>query len=350
MLHIADFLHNNKRDPLCVKALQRRAEAYRALQQHGRAVADLQRAADLEPGNAEVARQLARARQDDEEARKQRAIAKAVSKGAAGAGAEGGVGALDLERLGEVERLVGALEGLGAGAGGQQGQGEGQGQQEGKEGQVQAVAGGSSAAGTANGTAAGRGPTLPPRGAGKGKGSDAATGAAAEKGAGLLGLCERLRELLKGDDASCVYFRECGGMTHLCAAICKPPSPGTALAAPLLLLNEACMNDGNLKLLPSLRVLPACVGALGGQDADTAAAAAGLLCTAVTREEVRVEVSRLLGAEDGLLRLVELLRKTGPVVQVRGGVAIRLTPCMKGHGLGGGLQVAVVALQAPHLA
>lgn len=82
MLHLADVLYNNPKDMLCVKALQRRATAYQVLQasemtvgvgccfalcpynnvpfylqaldQHGKAVSDLQAAAEILPGDKEV--------------------------------------------------------------------------------------------------------------------------------------------------------------------------------------------------------------------------------------------------------------------------------------------------------
>lgn len=54
MLSIADFLHNNLRDPLCAKAYLRRATAYRALGDLERAAADLASAVDIEPDNKEL--------------------------------------------------------------------------------------------------------------------------------------------------------------------------------------------------------------------------------------------------------------------------------------------------------
>lgn len=109
-------------------------------------------------------------------------------------------------------------------------------------------------------------------------------------------------------------------------------SAGAAdMAALLLALNDACMNDGNLKQLPPLKVLPAVVACLDGAGEEAAAAAVALLCTAVTNEDVRKEVSALLGgaasssggaggkkdALDGLGRLLRLLTGAKPAVQVR---------------------------------
>ncbi|KAG2442702.1 hypothetical protein HXX76_002785 [Chlamydomonas incerta] len=359
VLSIADFFHNNKNDPLCVKALQRRAEAYRALQQTGRAVEDLQAALDMDPKNAEVAKQLARARLEDDEARKQRAVARAVAKGAGGeAGSGSGSGtveaaglALDLGKLGRVEKLAAALAPPAPPA------------------PAAAAAEGEPASASTNGTsngvapaagageaAARRGPTLPPRPAGKGvtaagaaagAGATAAastsgsgSGSVAAGGGSVAATCEELRGLLKGDDGCCVYLRECGGLQSLATRIIKAapsaasPAAGAGsaadLAALLAALNDGCMNDGNLKQLPALKVLPAAVACLDGAGEEAAAAAAALLCTAVTNEDVRKEVSAVLGGApsngkkdgvDGLGRLLRVLTGAKPAVQ---GVALAL--------------------------
>ncbi|KAG2450163.1 hypothetical protein HYH02_000265 [Chlamydomonas schloesseri] len=406
VLSIADFFNNNKHDPLCVKALQRRAEAYRALQQTGRAVQDLQAALELDPKNGEVAKQLARARLEDEEARKQRAVAKAVAKGAAAApGGEAGSGsgtveaggmALDLGKLGRVEKLAAALAppappaapaaAAGEGATSASNNGSSSSGSSSSSSNGAAPAGGPGAG--AGEASARRGPTLPPRPAGKGGAvagaADAAAAAAngahaastsgsgpSEKAAGLGSLaatCEELRGLLRGDDGCCVYLRECGGLQSLAMRITKaaPSAVSTSgtstggataagsgsgsggdLAALLLALNDACMNDGNLKQLPPLKVLPAVVACLDGAGEEAAAAAVALLCTAVTNEDVRKEVSVLLGAGgagggggggggkgggaaaagkkdagvDGLGRLLRVLTSAQPAVQ---GVALAL--------------------------
>ncbi|GLC44336.1 hypothetical protein PLESTB_000480900 [Pleodorina starrii] len=405
VLSIADFLHNNKRDPLCVKALQRRAEAYRALQQYGKAVQDLEAALDIEPGNAEAAKQLVKARQEDEEARKQRAIAKAVGRAASGAAAgpggavEAGGVVLDLGKLGRLERLAALLApeaAVAPGASSSSGGGAAAVAADGAAEQGVCGSGDGSAPEPSSsyqqpgGAGAQRGPALPPRrqakaagggaaGRDQGDGPSSSGGGpvAAERGAASAsspsssssssgpgssttttteGICSELRELLRDDDACCVYLRECGGLQHIAArviAAAKPPSskataaaasapapvPAVSELAPLLLLlNDACMNDGNLKQLPALKVLPAAVAALGAgtsggaaataagaKDATAAAAAAAvtLLCTAVTDEDVRREVSKLLAAGDGLglARLVGLLSTAQPVVQ---GVALAL--------------------------
>eukprot|EP00198_Chlamydomonas_reinhardtii_P013934 XP_001703271.1 TPR domain-containing protein [Chlamydomonas reinhardtii] len=316
VLSIADFFHNNKNDPLCVKALQRRAEAYRALQQTSRAVEDLQAALDMDPKNGEVAKQLARARLEDVEARKQRAVAKAVAKNAAAGEAGGGSGtveaaglALDLGKLGRVEKLAAALATP-----------------------PPLVVAAPPAPASAEDQAA----------------SASSNGSSNVGGGSVAVTCEELRGLLNGDDGCCVYLRECGGLQSLATRIIKgAPSaslPGAAggtsagaadMAALLLALNDACMNDGNLKQLPPLKVLPAVVACLDGAGEEAAAAAVALLCTAVTNEDVRKEVSALLGgaasssggaggkkdALDGLGRLLRLLTGAKPAVQ---GVALAL--------------------------
>ncbi|KAG2500046.1 hypothetical protein HYH03_002326 [Edaphochlamys debaryana] len=332
VLSIADFFHNSRKDALVVKALQRRAEAFRALQQHSRAVEDLASAQELEPGNAEVAKQLARARQEDEEARKQRAIARAVAgKGPKSkAGEEGQAAAastpagtvevagmtVDLGKLGHVERLASQLAPLEPGTS--------------SSGTVRQAEAGAQGGAEAASTSASQSPALPPRGkGGKGAGSSKAgpdAGAGAEQrgpqdslttGSTVAEACAGLRQLLKGDDACCVYYRECGGLAHAAARVAKPPpgQPPSDLAPLLLLLNDAAMNDGNLKQLPGLKVLPAVVSALDGSGDAAAAAAAALLCTSVTNEDVRKEVSRLLGAGEGLGRLLRLLAGAMPAVQ-----------------------------------
>ncbi|KXZ56527.1 hypothetical protein GPECTOR_1g473 [Gonium pectorale] len=349
VLSIAEFFHNNKKDPLCVKALQRRAEAYRSLQQHGRAVADLEAALEMDPANGEAAKQLATARQEEDEARKQRAITKAVRRGAAAAVSAAGEGSeataaaggkagiteaagltLDLEKLGRLERLAASLapsaESVPVSGTSEAGPEAGSGA---------AAAGGSGEASTINvASSAQRGPILPPRPAkGSGPAAGAANGGArggadgsavvlpeSAVSASTAGVCSQLRSLLKGDDACCVYFRECGGLQHVATRVGKRPAGSNLgldldLPALLLLLNDACMNEGNLKQLPALKVLPAAVGALDGAGEEAAAASATLLCTAVTNEDVRKEVSKVLGAGDNLSRLVTLLSGAKPVVQ-----------------------------------
>jgi hypothetical protein len=203
-----------------------------------------QAALELEPGNVEVAKQLGRAKLEDEEARKQRAVAKAISRGAAGGGVQTVNGlTMDLDKLGRVERLAAELAPPAAapaasssGAGGAEAAAP-QLQANGAAGGQDAAAAGPSGASdreaTANGAAPGRGPALPPRAkpgrSGEVNGGHAAQAAeaagpgpgsaSAPAGQGVKATCDALRKLLRDDDAACVYLRECGGLQHIAARV-----------------------------------------------------------------------------------------------------------------------------------
>ena len=71
---------NNLKGPLCTKAYQRRAAAYRALQQYGRAVTDLEAAVSNDEDNKELQGLLSDARRELEEHKKQNMLKKAMSK------------------------------------------------------------------------------------------------------------------------------------------------------------------------------------------------------------------------------------------------------------------------------
>lgn len=79
------------------------------------------------------------------------------------------------------------------------------------------------------------------------------------------------------------------------------------------------MNDSNLQRLMSLSVLPAVTRMLleGGSDRDTCAAAGTLLCTVVTLEAPRKEVSQLLASDPGgVTSLMDLILNASPTQQV----------------------------------
>ena len=207
-LNIADFLHNNLRDALCTKTYQRRATAYRALQQYSKAVEDMERAAANDPDSKEIQQQLAGARAELEEHRKQKRLKKALNKQAKGK--EGGgtteeadAGMLDVDKLRRVEQLVQAVQ--------REQQGQGQGRNE--EGV------------TAQEGAKPRGPQLPARPAKSGIAADMAGPGAGPKPtlgnasnpssnseAPVVQHCSELMKLIEGDDLACVYLRECGGL------------------------------------------------------------------------------------------------------------------------------------------
>jgi len=80
VLHIADVLHGRPNDPLCVKALQRRAAALEALDQPKRAVKDLEAALAITGGRCtEIEEQLRRAWVVVREVKLRKQIHKAVS-------------------------------------------------------------------------------------------------------------------------------------------------------------------------------------------------------------------------------------------------------------------------------
>ncbi|GMH33324.1 hypothetical protein BSKO_01158 [Bryopsis sp. KO-2023] len=78
VLHIADALHDKPNHPLCVKALQRRAVANKALLRHKESVNDLTKALNIDPSNKEAEKQLKKAKEDLKEKEKEKLIADQV--------------------------------------------------------------------------------------------------------------------------------------------------------------------------------------------------------------------------------------------------------------------------------
>ncbi|KAL0031355.1 hypothetical protein WJX79_006151 [Trebouxia sp. C0005] len=78
VLHLSEFLHNRPSDPICAKALWRRATARKELKHFSEAYRDLQQALELEPANKPFAKELERLKQDCAEQRKQRAVLKQI--------------------------------------------------------------------------------------------------------------------------------------------------------------------------------------------------------------------------------------------------------------------------------
>lgn len=290
----------------------------------------------------EVAKQLAQAELELEEYRKQKRVKKAMDKSkAAGVPAEpaevgpgaivpAAVAGFDIEKLRQVEQLVSVLQPRAAAA-----TSGSNGASATPAGSDTAAADQQSKAGSSPGAArpAGQssGPSLPqrkPKAAAVAPATGGADGTAearsqpaastSGRSAELVAACSTLQQLLKDDDSACVYLRACDGLQALALQLSSPEMPGLPCAPMLAALNEACMNDGNLALLPPLKVLPACVHALGGGDAAAAAAAAALLCTAATNVAVRQEISKVLGAEEQLVKLIRLLLHAEHVTQVGG--------------------------------
>eukprot|EP00884_Botryococcus_braunii_P022874 jgi/Botrbrau1/9270/Bobra.180_1s0027.1 len=102
----AEFLHNRPDDPLCVKALQRRAAARRELKHFKAAMEDLQKACALAPSDSEVQAQLVAARKDFEEHQK----GKRVQKRLEDLSGDRAGHASELSRLIEVKELAQKLK------------------------------------------------------------------------------------------------------------------------------------------------------------------------------------------------------------------------------------------------
>lgn len=294
VLHIAEVMHNSFKDPLCVKAYQRRAAAFKGLQQLDRAVQDLEAAHGLEPENAEVSAQLSRARFELEELNKVKALNKAMTKQTEPSQATG----LPVQQLRQIEELCSALR--------------------------PPETGGADATD----------PTL-----------------SCEQ---LASTSTALTGLLTGDDACCVYFRACGGVDHSVKQLGRLAHGAGATAAQvalLQLLNNAAHNDANLELLVSLGMLPRCLSLAGGSNAAAAAAAVVLLCTASTREATRRQLSQQLkqGRDAAhISNLVKLLSSTDASQKVA--VLTVLGNCMVDKPCKDALQAAAQQQQADLLA
>lgn len=85
----------------------------------------------------------------------------------------------------------------------------------------------------------------------------------------------------------------------------------------MLALDSACQNNFNLKVLPGLKVLPACVALLSSHRTGVVTAATTFLFTCSTLQETRKALSaELARSEDGSPTGIELLLrllKTAPL-------------------------------------
>ncbi|GAX78335.1 hypothetical protein CEUSTIGMA_g5777.t1 [Chlamydomonas eustigma] len=386
-LHISDFMLNSLKGPLCTKAYQRRAAAYRALQQYNRAVQDLECAIANDPTSKELQVALSVARRDLDESQKQKQLRKAMAAAGKqqqqqqGAAAEGnGQGAhnllllpsstshgdmascvaeemthsertnpgldqrLDIQKLRKVEELVQNLQNFSATSSA-------------THPSATATAGASATAPVPNHdtseerqpSTASSTPKLPERKRAKPSVEQKRThnmtsteddvAEEEEHGGGVKEVLQELNSLLEDDDMTCVYFRECGGLSVLFKMInssrtsIEHQKGHHLIALYYRLLTTACHNDMNLLKLPESGVLTTAVQtinhqnlstssssscsavtgpvqgpeAVAGTAAATAAAAVRLLCTASTSAEVRPMVSRALGSGtclEGLFRLL----------------------------------------------
>ena len=211
---------NSLKGSLCTKAYQRRATAYRALQQYGRAVADLEAAVSNDPDSKELTVALAAARREQEEQRKQKQLRKVMHRqpapesvetgGEAGEVVKGKAGqkalpeaaadepGMDLEQLRRVEQLVQELQRSCSG----------------DSAAAAAAAVVEAGAGEGQGVALQGGPRLPVRSsAGKGGGKASADVVAeAATTDPVARACSELAALLQDNDMACVYLREIGGL------------------------------------------------------------------------------------------------------------------------------------------
>ncbi|MEW5303261.1 MAG: hypothetical protein WDW36_005969 [Sanguina aurantia] len=355
VLHIADVLHDTPNAPLCGKAYQRRACAYRSLQQPRKALADFEAAARICPTDPSLLKELATQRADVAELDKQKAISSALRRddqtqalavagqpaaapaaaAAAAAvlpagGGEGREGRpLDLGKLRQVELLsqklassltvVAVVEGVCSSSSSSSKDATGAAPQP-----SAGDSGGATAAGGAGGEASV--PAVTPavvEGAPAGGNlSKRNTGAAAAQAFGSTSaLAQQLQLLLTSDDLCCVHFRQCGGLQTTVDQISSSSAGATGgchAAALLQLLNACCTNDSNLQRLVALAVLPAVTRMLLGEGVEPAACAAAgvLLCTVVTLEAPRREVSRLLASDPGgVARLLDLMSGAAPTQQ-----------------------------------
>ncbi|KAI8463589.1 MAG: hypothetical protein J3K34DRAFT_526875 [Monoraphidium minutum] len=314
VLYLQEHLHARPRDPLCAKALQRRAAALQALGQHGRAAADLARALQVLGGaDREVEAALRRALAMEEEGAKQRRAAKALDKakaaggggGGGGAGALGGGGQLDITRLRQVEELAGRLVTAAA-------------QRPPQQAAPRPGGGGPGAAGQQQEGGEERQQSERP-----GEGRDVA----AEEGASLDQVCQTLTAVISADDTCNIYFRTCGGLraaSQLLAARTAASMPALPQKAAAAAGPKAPTSGGTG------------AAAAGGQRLWRAQEALLRLVGAACRSEVAVEeagadeklmgaAAKLLASPDAAMRAaaVDLLLAASAAAAPGGGTARR---------------------------
>ncbi|CAG9467735.1 unnamed protein product [Pedinophyceae sp. YPF-701] len=281
VVHLAEFLHERPRDPLVVKAYQRRATARSALGHLREAVADLEKAVEIEPGNAEAAGQLARAREvlaEDQRARR----AAAAARGEAGAddAALDAQAAQEMRMLRELERLAGAVRG--------------------SAGPVTSA--------------------FDPLSKGKGGG---------RRGGGAQDVSDVLAELAKlvrESEACRVHVRACGGLEAV-SDWTRAQLEGGGCAPGLRCLEAASYNDFNGEWLQEHGVLDSVARALPGLLAGARADAESglqLLLTSSTAPAVRQAVSAALAAGDGAPALTAVLAAAASTTKANATAALAL--------------------------
>eukprot|EP00798_Chlamydomonas_sp_ICE-L_P017965 gene17965-24370_t len=313
VLNIADFLNNNTQCPLCVKAYMRRSQAYRALQQYNRAVQDLESALAIEPENTELQVLFKKAKIDAEEQQKAKKLRSAVAKGM-----------IEAEERQKAKKLRSAVA----------------------KGNCACLKELRSWTDAPKVTGLG-GKALPaqrPKGTkskleskGAKHNGESKVEAATEAVSRTSVACGGLIKLMDGDDTCAVYFRDCGGMQAACTLLTSSQSLASSPktdADLLSLLNSSLMNDGNLCMMPSLKLPATCVEiikrhAASSQPRDGASSqprhgasskprdvelssspvgvALHVLCTGTTNDEVRKEISKHVGTEQALVAMFKVL-------------------------------------------
>ncbi|KAL0026310.1 hypothetical protein WJX77_010157 [Trebouxia sp. C0004] len=275
VLHLAEFLHNRSSDPICAKALWRRATARKELKHFSEAYRDLQQALELEPANKAFAKERERLKQDCAEQRKQRAVLKQLhnvnsqsSNASAAFTAKQTLGEQQgrsfsagepVKDLQKVQQLMQALH----------------------------VAGEKlDNPGAPSLTAKG------PSGLGKGLPLPASKGSLQSGQNEVKGLCIELTALLHANEDCRVCLRECTGFSTLCNLLLK--ELGVACPPALRALTAACQNDYNCKDVARQGTASLVAGFLFHSSSEVAFEALCLLYTLTTETEARLAVGQAL--------------------------------------------------------
>ncbi|DBA68482.1 TPA: hypothetical protein ACH3X2_013769 [Trebouxia sp. C0005] len=275
VLHLSEFLHNRPSDPICAKALWRRATARKELKHFSEAYRDLQQALELEPANKPFAKELERLKQDCAEQRKQRAVLKQIHNADSqlsnastasipkqtteepqGRSCFAGEPVNDLQR---VQQLTQALH----------------------------IAGEKLADPRAPPVT-----TKGPSGLGKGLPLPGIKGTLQSAQKEVEGLCTELAALLHANEDCRVCLRECTGLSTLYNLLLK--ELGAACSPVLRALTAACQNDYNCRGVARQGAASLVAGFMFSSSSDVAFEALCLLYTLTTETEARLVVGQAL--------------------------------------------------------
>ncbi|DBA92213.1 TPA: hypothetical protein ACH3X1_015922 [Trebouxia sp. C0004] len=292
VLHLAEFLHNRSSDPICAKALWRRATARKELKHFSEAYRDLQQALELEPANKAFAKERERLKQDCAEQRKQRAVLKQLhnvnsqsSNASAAFTAKQTLGEQQgrsfsagepVKDLQKVQQLMQALHVAANAPSVQQ-----------ADIQLPTYTGEKlDNPGAPSLTAKG------PSGLGKGLPLPASKGSLQSGQNEVKGLCIELTALLHANEDCRVCLRECTGFSTLCNLLLK--ELGVACPPALRALTAACQNDYNCKDVARQGTASLVAGFLFHSSSEVAFEALCLLYTLTTETEARLAVGQAL--------------------------------------------------------